>query len=207
MIWNHPRLCLTQIWLLLDSNLQVDAQSYFDRLGNFLEKNLRSEFLAVRALHAAMTHQPELALQFAKRAQRSLKARDPFIQTYVSFGMGAAQKMGLNFFEAEQSLRGRSRLHGMRMEIPISPPSRLPISQMFFIYRPGCSTRRLFVKRPLSGLARTRRTPTIGIGICLEYRISRTNLKNHSISLIGRWICLSILRIRPFTRVCCCSAP
>ena len=105
VIWNHPRLCLTQIWLLLDSNLQVDAQSYFDRLGNFLEKNLRSEFLAVRALHAAMTHQPELALQFAKRAQRSLKARDPFIQTYVSFGMGAAQKMGLNFFEAEQSLR------------------------------------------------------------------------------------------------------
>ncbi len=105
MIWNHPRLCLTQIWLLLDSNLQVDAQSYFDRLGNFLEKNLRSEFLAVRALHAAMTYQPELALQFAKRAQRSLKARDPFIQTYVSFGMGAAQKMGLNFFEAEQSLR------------------------------------------------------------------------------------------------------
>jgi LuxR family maltose regulon positive regulatory protein len=105
VIWNHPRLCLTQIWLLLDSNLQVDAQSYFDRLGNFLEKNLRSEFLAVRALHAAMTHQPELALRFAKRAQKSVKARDPFIQTYVSFGMGAAQKMGLNFFQAEQSFR------------------------------------------------------------------------------------------------------
>jgi ATP/maltotriose-dependent transcriptional regulator MalT len=105
VIWNQPRLCLTQIWLLLDSNLQVDAQSYFDRLGNSLEKNLRSEFLAVRALHAAMTHQPDLALEFAKRAQRSLKARDPFIQTYVSFGMGAAQKMGLNFFQAEQSFR------------------------------------------------------------------------------------------------------
>ena len=105
VIWNHPRLCLTQIWLLLDSNLQIDAQSYFDRLGNFLEKNLRSEFLAVRALHAAMNHQPELALKFAQRAQRSLKAKDPFIQTYVSFGMGAAQKMGLNFFQAEQSLR------------------------------------------------------------------------------------------------------
>jgi LuxR family maltose regulon positive regulatory protein len=105
IIWKHPRLCLTQIWLLLDSNLQVDAQSYFDRLGEFLEKNLRSEFLAVRALHAAMTHQPELALKFAKRAQKSLKAKDPFIQTYVSFGMGAAQKMGLNFFQAEQSFR------------------------------------------------------------------------------------------------------
>jgi LuxR family maltose regulon positive regulatory protein len=105
VIWNDPRLCLTQIWLLLDSNLQVDAQSYFDRLGSFLEKNLRSEFLAVRALHAAMTHQPDLALKFAKRAQKSLKARDPFIQTYVSFGMGAAQKMGLNFFQAEQSFR------------------------------------------------------------------------------------------------------
>jgi LuxR family maltose regulon positive regulatory protein len=105
VIWNSPRLCLTQIWLLLDSNLQVDAQSYFDRLGNFLEKNLRSEFLALRALHAAMNHQPELALKFAKRAQKSLKAKDPFIQTYVSFGMGAAQKMGLNFFQAEQSFR------------------------------------------------------------------------------------------------------
>jgi LuxR family maltose regulon positive regulatory protein len=105
VIWNQPRLCLTQIWILLDSNLQVDAQSYFDRLGDFLEKNLRSEFLAVRALHAAMTHQPELALKFAKRAQRSLKAKDPFIQAYVSFGMGAAQKIGLNFFQAEQSFR------------------------------------------------------------------------------------------------------
>jgi len=105
VIWNYPRLCLTQIWLLLDSNLQADAQSYFDRLGDFLEKNLGSEFFAVRALHAAMTHKPELALKFAKRAQRSSGAKDPFIQTYVSFGLGAAQKMGLNFFQAEQSFR------------------------------------------------------------------------------------------------------
>jgi len=105
VIWKHPRLCLTHIWLLLDSNQQIDAQSYFDRLGTFLEKNLHSEFLAVRALHAAMTHQPELALKFARRAQRSSRSQDAFIQTYVSFGMGAAQKMGLNFFQAEQSFR------------------------------------------------------------------------------------------------------
>ena len=105
VIWNEPRLCLTQVWLLLDSNLQVDAQNYFDRLGTFLEKNLRGEFLAVRALHAAMTHQPELAMKFVKRAQKSAEAKDPFIQTYVSFGLGAAQKMGLNFFQAEQSFR------------------------------------------------------------------------------------------------------
>jgi LuxR family maltose regulon positive regulatory protein len=105
VIWNEPRLCLTQVWLLLDSNLQVDAQNYFDRLGTFLERNLRGEFLAVRALHAAMTHQPELAMKFVKRAQKSAEAKDPFIQTYVSFGLGAAQKMGLNFFQAEQSFR------------------------------------------------------------------------------------------------------
>lgn len=105
VIWANPRLCLTQIWLLLDSNLQIDAEAYFGRLGRFLEKNLRSEFLAVRALHAAMSHQPELALKFAKRAQKSAEAKDPFIQTYVSFGLGAAQKMGLNFFQAEQSFR------------------------------------------------------------------------------------------------------
>lgn len=105
VIWNQPRLCLTQVWLLLDSNLQMDAQNYFDRLGTFLEKNLRGEFLAVRALHAAMTHQPELAMKFVKRAQKSAEAKDPFIQTYVSFGLGAAQKMGLNFFQAEQSFR------------------------------------------------------------------------------------------------------
>jgi LuxR family transcriptional regulator, maltose regulon positive regulatory protein len=105
VIWSHPRLCLTQVWLLLDSNLQVDADNYFDRLGNFLEKNLRGEFLAVRALHAAMNHQPEAALKFARRAQKSAEAKDPFIQTYVSFGLGAAQKMGLNFFQAEQSFR------------------------------------------------------------------------------------------------------
>src|SRR5688572_16400514 len=41
VIWNHPRLCLTQIWLLLDSNRQNEAQAYFDRLGSFFEKNLR----------------------------------------------------------------------------------------------------------------------------------------------------------------------
>lgn len=105
MIWKYPRLCLTQIWLLLDSNLQTDAQSYFDRLGTFLDKKLQSEFLALRALHAAMNHKPDVALKFAKRAQRSTQAKDPFIQTYVAFGMGAAQKMGLNFFQAEQSFR------------------------------------------------------------------------------------------------------
>ena len=105
MIWNHPRLCLTQIWLLLDSNRQDDAQAYFDRLGSFLEKNLRVEFLAVRALHAAMIHQPELALKFIEQAQRTPESKDPFIQTYVSFGLGAAQKMGLHFFQAEQSFR------------------------------------------------------------------------------------------------------
>ncbi len=105
VIWNEPRLCLTQVWLLLDSNLQIDAQNYFDRLGSFLERNLRGEFLAVRALHAAMTHRPELAMKYVKRAQKSAEAKDPFIQTYVSFGLGAAQKMGLNFFQAEQSFR------------------------------------------------------------------------------------------------------
>ena len=105
VIWNEPRLCLTQVWLLLDSNLQMEAQNYFDRLGNFLETNLRGEFLAVRALHAAMTHQPELAMKFVKQAQKTAESSDPFIQTYLSFGMGAAQKMGLNFFQAEQSFR------------------------------------------------------------------------------------------------------
>ena len=105
VIWNNPRLCLTQIWLLLDSNRQNDAQIYFDRLGNYLEKNLRAEFLAVRALHAAMTNQPELALKFAERAQKTPESKDPFIQTYVSFGLGAAQKMGLHFFQAEGSFR------------------------------------------------------------------------------------------------------
>lgn len=105
VIWNEPRLCLTQVWLLLDSNLQMEAQNYFDRLGSFLEKNLRGEFMAVRALHAAMTHQPELAMKYVKRAQKSAESKDPFIQTYVSFGLGAAQKMGLNFFQAEQSFR------------------------------------------------------------------------------------------------------
>ena len=105
VLWNEPRLCLTQVWLLLDSNLQLEAQNYFDRLGNFLEKNLRGEFMAVRALHAAMIHRPELAMKYVKRAQKTAEAKDPFIQTYVSFGLGAAQKMGLNFFQAEQSFR------------------------------------------------------------------------------------------------------
>lgn len=105
VIWDQPRLCLTQIWILLDSNLHTDARHYFDRLGNFLENNLRGEFLAVRALYAAMSHEPEAALGFAERAQKTAEAKDPFIQTYVSFGLGAAQKMGLHLFQAEQSFR------------------------------------------------------------------------------------------------------
>ena len=105
VIWSHPRLCLTQIWLLLDSNRKLDTETYFQRLENFLEQNLQGEYLAVRALYAAMNHQPEVALKFARRAQASSEARDPFVQTYVAFGMGAAQKMGLSFFQAEQSFR------------------------------------------------------------------------------------------------------
>jgi LuxR family maltose regulon positive regulatory protein len=103
--WAHPRLCLTQIWLMLDSNLQIDVQTHLERLSGFLENNLGGESLAVQALHAAMTHQPDLALEFARQAQESPEARDPFIQTYVSFGLGAAQKMGFNLFQAEQSFR------------------------------------------------------------------------------------------------------
>lgn len=105
VIWRFPRLCLTQIWLLLDSNMQRDAQAYFDRLGNYLEKNMRSEFLILRALHAAMTHRPEEAMKFVRRAQRTKESKDPFLQTYVSFGLGAAQKMALQLFPAEQSFR------------------------------------------------------------------------------------------------------
>jgi len=105
VIWQYPRLCLTQIWLLLDSNLQKDAQASLDRLGNYLEKNLKSEFLILRALHAAMTHQPELAMKYVTQAQKTKAAKDPFLQTYVSFGLGAAQKMALKLFQAEQSFR------------------------------------------------------------------------------------------------------
>ena len=105
IIWQYPRLCLTQIWLLLDSNLQKDAQAYLDRLGNYLEKNLKSEFLILRALHAAMIHQPELAMRYVQKAQKTKAAKDPFLQTYVSFGLGAAQKMALQLFQAEQSFR------------------------------------------------------------------------------------------------------
>jgi LuxR family maltose regulon positive regulatory protein len=105
VIWQYPRLCLTQIWLLLDFNLQKDAQAYLDRLGNYLEKNLKSEFLILRALHAAMTHQPELAMKYIQQAQKTKAAKDPFLQTYVSFGLGAAQKMALQLFQAEQSFR------------------------------------------------------------------------------------------------------
>jgi len=105
VIWQYPRLCLTQIWLLLDSHLQKDAQAYLDRLGNYLEKNLKSEFLILRALHAAMTHQPELAMRYVQQAQKTKDAKDPFLQTYVSFGLGAAQKMALQLFQAEQSFR------------------------------------------------------------------------------------------------------
>jgi len=105
VIWQYPRLCLTQIWLLLDSNLQNEAQAYLDRLGNYLERNLKSEFLILRALHAAMTHQPELAMKYVKQAQKTKSAKDPFLQTYVSFGLGAAQKMALQLFQSEQSFR------------------------------------------------------------------------------------------------------
>jgi len=104
-IWHSPRLCLTQIWLLLDSNLQQDAQLYLERLGKHLEKNLRGEFLALRALHAAMSQKPELAMKYAIKAKKTREAKDPFIQTYVTFGLGAAQKMAVDLPSAEQSFK------------------------------------------------------------------------------------------------------
>ena len=104
-ILQNPRLCITRLWLFLDANQQKDARTYLDRLGKFLEKNLKSEFLTIRALLAAMTHQPEIALKYAKQAQRTQEAKDPFIKTYISFALGAAHKMGLKLFQAEQGFR------------------------------------------------------------------------------------------------------
>lgn len=104
-ILKNPRLSITRLWLFLDANQQKEAQAYMTQLGRFLEKNLKSEFLIIRALLAAMTHQPDLALKFAKQAQRTPEAKDPFIRNYVSFALGAAHKMGLKLFQAEQGFR------------------------------------------------------------------------------------------------------
>jgi LuxR family transcriptional regulator, maltose regulon positive regulatory protein len=133
VVWRHPRLCLTQIWLLLDSNLQIEAQTYFERLGSHLEQNMQSEFLAVRALHAAMNHRPDLAFEFAGRAQESAEAKDPFIHTYVSFGTGAAQKMALQFFRAEQSFREALALANADENSYIAVASRVNLADVLYL--------------------------------------------------------------------------
>jgi len=103
--WIHPRICLIQIWLLIDSNQRAEAQIYLDQMGEFLEHNLRGEYLAVRALYAAITHQTDLAFNYTQQAQATPEAKDPFIQMYVFFALGLAQMGSLKFFQAEQSLR------------------------------------------------------------------------------------------------------
>jgi LuxR family maltose regulon positive regulatory protein len=104
-IWEHPRLCRAQIWLLLDASRPAAAGLYLEQLEATPASEQSAEVLALHAVHSAMTGMVELAVELAGRAEQQRPADDPLARALVSFGLGAAYKMGDQGGRAEHCLR------------------------------------------------------------------------------------------------------
>lgn len=113
LLWAQPRLGLARIWDWLDTNRLGEVLPSLARLDQLLASagpELQAEALAVRAILAAMRHQPEQALALAQALERQPPGHDLFVQTYGAFSLGAAYKMGLRFELAAQQFRRASAL-------------------------------------------------------------------------------------------------
>lgn len=97
-LWQHPRLCLTQIWLLLDLNQPEQALPYLAQvntlLANKAEPAIQAEALTLRAISEAMNNRPESALALAQQAQNLNVATEALTRALITYGLGAAYKMG-----------------------------------------------------------------------------------------------------------------
>ncbi len=109
VVWTQPRLVLARAWTLLDANQTAAAGADLERFDAYLESNpapgLRGEMLAARSVYAALLYQPEQALAFARQAEAAAAGRDPFVEAYVAFSLGAAHKMNFDAVRAERSLQ------------------------------------------------------------------------------------------------------
>jgi LuxR family maltose regulon positive regulatory protein len=109
VIWANPRLCLAQIWTLLDFNQPDSTQIYFERVNELLtnahEPALQTEALMLRAIAEAMAYRSDHALALAKQAQKINVAADPLSRALIAYALGAAYKMGNDGLRAEQCFR------------------------------------------------------------------------------------------------------
>lgn len=108
-LWQHPRLCLTQTWLLLDLNQPEQALPYLAQVNTLLahhtEPALQAEALTLRAISEAMNNRAEAALELAQQAQNLNVTADALTRALVAYGLGAAYKMGQDGLRAEHCLR------------------------------------------------------------------------------------------------------
>jgi LuxR family maltose regulon positive regulatory protein len=104
-----PRLAIARAWTLLDRGQLQRAAPYLDTLHTYLTHHPTadeaSEILALRALAAAMSHQPATALTLAHSAEAAVTGADPALQPYVAFSLGMAYRMAFEPAPAEQALR------------------------------------------------------------------------------------------------------
>jgi len=70
VIWAHPRLCLTQVWMLLDINQPETAARYLTKihelLANAHPSTLLAEAMTLRAVAEAKADHPDRALALAQ---------------------------------------------------------------------------------------------------------------------------------------------
>jgi LuxR family transcriptional regulator, maltose regulon positive regulatory protein len=104
-----PRLCLAQVWLMLDLNQPDQAARYLEQAHRLLaearQPALLAEALTLRAVAEAMAGNPDGSLALAQQAQQLGGEGDAFTRALLAYGLGAAYKMGNDGLRAEQCLR------------------------------------------------------------------------------------------------------
>ncbi|GAA5528036.1 LuxR C-terminal-related transcriptional regulator [Herpetosiphon gulosus] len=89
VIWNEPRLCIAQMWILITLRNGEGIQGYLERISQLVGSNepnpLAAEALALGALAATMTSKLEQAALWGEQAKRLNTSNDPTIQGVMTF--------------------------------------------------------------------------------------------------------------------------
>ncbi|KPL90979.1 LuxR C-terminal-related transcriptional regulator [Herpetosiphon geysericola] len=89
VIWNEPRLCIAQMWILITLRNGEGVQGYIERISQLVDSSepnpLAAEALALGALAATITSKLEQATLWGEQAKRLNTSNDPVIQGVMTF--------------------------------------------------------------------------------------------------------------------------
>ncbi len=89
VIWNEPRLCIAQMWILITLRNGEGVQGYIERISQLVDSSepnpLAAEALALGALAATITSKLEQAALWGEQAKRLNTSNDPAIQGVMTF--------------------------------------------------------------------------------------------------------------------------